>query len=533
MSTILNGIGVGQVPVVAEVFQVEPAQTLPPFGKSQTDAATEQQILTVAIGRVSDHFSKLSHHSDSDAVEIFGALDSLLKDEALFETSVKFIEQGWSAASSFGLAVEEFCELLGEDPVFAERAADLLDISNRVQASIAGIETTLKLPQSGSFVIVANSLSPADTAQFNAAVVGVITATGGPTSHTAIICRSMGIPAIFGVENCASLENGTSVLLDPLADRIVVGGTVAEATQPLKFADTGRTSLIPVRANIGSLVDAEAAAAANSDGVGLLRTEFLYLNQKTAPSVDSQKELYRKLLQASPTGPVIVRTFDPELDKSIEFLPMPTSELARRYRVLELYPEILTRQLEALELARIESDREVWVMAPMIGSASEAEQFVKLARTIGSFRVGVMVELPELVAELPRLSGLVDFISVGTNDLSQYLFSANRTEGSNHAELSFWQPELIRSLAEIAKHCRVASIHSSVCGESASDPAFAVLLAGLGFDAVSVSTSQVERVRSALAAVTPDQASLLASAVLSANSSGQTKSAALATLSAF
>lgn len=536
MAQVLTGLGVGLNAVVAEVFQVAPAQPLPAWAKSSAGVAAESETLKAAVAAVGNDLDRLASKSDETTAEIFEALKFLLEDESLFDMAVSHMGEGWSAAGAYGMAVNEFAEMLAGDAAFEERIADLQDLSKRVQASIAGIHVGLELPQTGAYVIVGEDFSPADTAQFTPAVVGVITVKGGPTSHTAIICRSRSIPAVVSVAGADEIPAGTSVLVDPVGDRVVVGGSIDQATKPLEFANTGAEPLVPVRANIGSLEDAEAAAKTGAVGVGLFRTELLYLNESSQPSVDRQRDLYASILAAAPAGPITVRTIDAGSDKPVPFLNMPEEENpalgVRGYRLIQDHRSFIEDQLKGLEAARVATGREIWVMAPMIATSQEAAEFAALARSIGSFKVGVMVETPSIAALLPDLEGIVDFISVGTNDLSQYLYAADRMNPSLGALLNPWQPGLIRTLERIASQAKAAGIYSSVCGESASDPAFAVLLAGLGFDSISASRSQVDAVRSALAAVDRAQAEALAKSVLAAKSAEDTKSAAVAALSA-
>ncbi|MEY4397846.1 MAG: hypothetical protein RLZ53_422 [Actinomycetota bacterium] len=536
MGAVLTGLGVGLNAVAAPIFKVAPAAKLPEWSKSTAGTEAESEVLKKAIASVAADLARLSANADETSAEIFEALTFLLEDESLFEMAVGHMDEGWGAAAAYGTAVNEFAEMLAGDPAFEERIADLQDLSKRVQASIAGIHVGLDLPAEGAFVIVGDDFSPADTAQFTKAVVGVITIKGGPTSHTAIICRSRSIPAVVSVADANELENGSVVLVDPVGDRVVVGGDLSQATKPLEFANTGAEPLVPVRANIGSLEDAEAAAKTGAVGVGLFRTELLYLNESSQPSVERQGELYASILAAAPEGPITVRTIDAGSDKPVPFLNMPEEENpalgVRGYRLIQDHRSFIEDQLRGLEAARVATGREIWVMAPMISTAQEAAEFAGLARSLGSFKVGVMVETPSIAALLPDLEGIVDFVSVGTNDLSQYLYAADRMNPSLGALLNPWQPGLIRTLESIASQAKAAGIYSSVCGESASDPAFAVLLAGLGFNSVSSSRSQVDAVRSALAAVNESQAQSLAKAVLAAKSAEDTKSAAVAALSA-
>jgi phosphotransferase system enzyme I (PtsI) len=199
----------------------------------------------------------------------------------------------------------------------------------------------------------------------------------------------------------------------------------------------------------------------------------------------------------------------------------------RGYRLIADHRGFIVGQLKALETARVASGREVWVMAPMIATAEEARAFSDLARSIGGYKVGIMVETPSIALIVEQLGGIVDFVSVGTNDLSQYLFAADRMNPALGALLNHWQPALIKSLARIAAGAKAAGISSGVCGESASDPAFAVVLAGLGLESVSVSKSQVTAVYNALSSLSISDAKEVANAVLQETTAAGAKATAL------
>jgi len=531
---VLAGMGVGLAPARAEVFRVKPSQALPAAHKHAGDAGQEKQTLKGAVSAVAQYLDDLSLKAGETSAEIFEALKMLLEDEDLFETAAAQIDDGWSAATSFIMAVEEFGELLAGDPAFEERVADLRDLAKRVAAHIHWIHLGLDLPTSGRFVLVGEDFSPADTAQFTNAVVGVVTTKGGPTSHTAIICRSKSIPALVSCPGAEELVDGQMVLVDPVGDRVVVDGDESMATKTISFVAKSIEPIIPVRANIGSLSDAVSAATTAANGVGLFRTELLYLSASTMPSVEAQAKSYAEILKAAPEGPIVVRTIDAGSDKPVPFLNMAHEENpalgVRGYRLIQDHRQFILDQLDSLEVARKESGREVWVMAPMIATSQEALEFASLAKAAGGFKVGVMVETPSMVMALPDLANKLDFISVGTNDLSQYLFAADRMNPSLGALLNPWQPALIRALAKIAKDSAEANLSSGVCGESASDPAFAVVLAGLGFKSVSASMSQVGAVRTALSSVSREQAKSIAAEALTSTSAEEAKSRVLAAL---
>jgi phosphotransferase system enzyme I (PtsI) len=477
----------------------------------------------------------LAEKAGETSAEIFEALEMILQDESLFDAALTEIDSGWEAGTAFVNAVETFAELLSGDPTFEERLADIRDLAKRVAAHIHGISLGLNLPEEGRYVIVGQDFSPADTAQFTKAVVGVITIQGGPTSHTAIICRSKAIPAVVSCATAEQLVDGVQVLVDPVGDRVMVEGKESDATAAISFVAKSNDPIIPVRANIGSLEDSIAAATTAAEGVGLFRTELLYLQSTTRPSKEKQIASYTEILKAAPEGPIVVRTIDAGSDKPVPFLEMPKEENpalgVRGFRLVVPHREFIVDQLQSLEQARKDSGREVWVMAPMVALASEAAQFAEIARSAGNFKVGIMVETPSIIYEIPNLKGVVDFISVGTNDLSQYLFASDRLHPSLGSLLNPWQPALIRALGEIAKECKAVSIYSGVCGESASDPAFAVVLAGMGFDSVSSSRSQVGAVRTALSSLDKAQAQEIYKAVAQAKTADEAKSIALAKLS--
>lgn len=536
---VLSGLGVGLNSATGEVHVFKGNPALPAFEKSNQSPEQELEILSSALKNVADNLDELSQQAsangDSTSAEIFEVLKFLLNDEELFELAQKNLAEGWSAAASYGKAVDSFASLISGDDDLDQRVSDLQDMSKRVQADIAGVEINFELPKIGRVVLVADDFSPIETAKFTDVVVGVITLKGGPTSHTAIICRSRGIPAVVSCGTAGLLSNGDTVLVDPVGDRVLFGGDQSLATKAIEFIVINEQPLIPVRANIGTLADAQTAAAkTKADGVGLFRTELLYLNSRIVPSVKDQAAKYEAILNAAPEGPIVVRTIDAGSDKPVPFLFMPHENNpalgVRGYRMIQDHRNFIKDQLKSLEMARVKTGREVWVMAPMIATVQEAQEFVDLARSIGKYQVGIMVETPSIAAMVDHLTGIVDFISIGTNDLSQYLFAADRMNPNLGALSNHWQPALIRTIARIASGAVRGGFSVGVCGESASDPAFAVVLAGLGVDSVSVSVSQVGAVRESLSAMDLAKAKEVANRVLMATSPEEAKATALAAL---
>lgn len=529
--TVLSGLGVGLAAVEAQVLRIAPAKPLPIPAKHAGDQSSEIEKLKASIAKVSKHLNELGEKAGETSAEIFEALDMILQDEALFDAAQSEIELGFEAGTAFVNAVETFAELLAGDETFEERIADIRDLAKRVAADIHGISMGLEIPEQGRYVLVGEDFSPADTAQFTKAVVGVVTIGGGPTSHTAIICRSKSIPAVVSCQGAKDLQSGDQVLVDPVGDRVVVGGSLELATKTISFVANAHEPIITVRANIGSLQDAVTAAASAANGVGLFRTELLYLSSKEKPTLDEQVAKYSEILAAAPEGAIVVRTIDAGSDKPVPFLNMPHEENpalgVRGFRLNREHGQFIAEQLEALEKARQVTGREVWVMAPMISTYQEAIEFAELAKSKGNFKVGIMIETPAIISMIDKLSGVLDFVSVGTNDLSQYLFAADRMNSQLGGLMNHWQPALISALAEIAERSAKAGLHSGVCGESASDPSFSIVLAGLGFSSVSSSPSQVGQVRTALSSLTRSQAQEVAEAARNAISPEEAKNAAL------
>ncbi len=532
--TVLTGLGVGLNSAVGSVWRVASHDALPTWSKTSNHASAEAAALRGAIASVSAELDGLAGKTAGESAEIFEALKMLLEDDELFAVASENLATGWSAAAAFGMAIDSFAQLLSADSALEERAADLQDLSKRVQAQLAGISMMLNLPQEGRVVLVGDDFSPADTAQFTAAVIAVITIKGGPTSHTSIICRSRGIAAVVSVAQAALLQTGDEVLVDPVGNRVVVGGNPSLATASIEFVAVSEEPIIAVRSNIGTLADAEAAAKTGAHGVGLFRTEFLYLSQELQPSIEQQTNSYAAIMLAAPAGPIVVRTLDAGGDKPVPFLQMFQGEPLPRedsgYLIIREHRAFLEAQLESIEAARLQTGRDVWVMAPMIAAVEEARDFCQLARSIGQFKVGIMVETPSIAMVVGELAQVVDFVSIGTNDLSQFLFATDRINPPSGDLLNHWQPELIRTLAQIAEAASAAGILVGVCGESASDPTFAVVLAGLGMSSVSASPPQVEAVHAALCSLDAAKAAAVARRVLEATSSEAAMAAALAAL---
>ncbi|HEY8846878.1 MAG TPA: putative PEP-binding protein, partial [Candidatus Limnocylindrales bacterium] len=364
-------------------------------------------------------------------------------------------------------------------------------------------------------------LAPADTVTLSPdKVLALVTIKGGPTSHTAILARSLGLPAVVACAEAASLREGELVEVDGGTGQIRVGVAPDEAAdanrrEQLRRAaraashGPGRTAdghPVALLLNIGDATGAAAVAKVDAEGVGLFRTEFLYLDRQDAPSVDEQVALYTGVLEAMAGRKIVVRTLDAGADKPLPFLnpdaePNPALGV-RGLRTARRSPDVLTDQLAALALAQQATGAVVWVMAPMVATEAETKWFTDLARGHGLPIAGAMIEIPAAALRAADLLKHADFLSIGTNDLAQYTLAVDRMAGELADLLDPWQPALLDLIRMTAEAGLAAGKSVGVCGEAAASPTLAPVLVGLGITSLSMSASAVADVRDALAAVT-------------------------------
>jgi phosphotransferase system enzyme I (PtsI) len=530
MATELRGIGIGREAAVGEVYRWQRAEGVTEQRKASGSVGEEKEALTAALSDGVTEVRAQAAQSDADTAAILEALLMIFEDDELVSMASPHLDEGWDAATALYRALDDLSDMMGDDEDFQSRVDDLRGIAQTIGARLRGLTVSHEMPAGHNWVVVADDLTPLDTSQFGDGVVGVVTEYGGPTSHTAIICRSRGIPAVVGAAGALGLADGSHLLVDPVGDRVLVDADMDQATRPIEFVPHHDEPLVTVRANIGSLADAKAAAETEARGVGLFRTEVMYLEHTDRPSREEQAAQFEEVFRAAPAGKIIVRTIDAGSDKPVPFMPNGEEENpalgVRGFRLGLAHPDFQHDQLGAIADAINATGRDVGVMAPMVSSVDEARQFAQMARDDGLTSVGIMIETPAIVPMIPALKGVVDFVSVGTNDLSQYLFAADRMHPAMGALVDPWQPALLRTLAQITVGAQEAGVEVGVCGESAADPVFSVVLAGLGVTSVSVASGAVESVRGALRTVTSEQAQQIAAEVLTATSSVEAKKTA-------
>ncbi|WP_436495415.1 phosphoenolpyruvate--protein phosphotransferase [Actinokineospora sp. HUAS TT18] len=476
-----------------------------------------------------------------EAAEVLTAAAMMARDPALAGNIRDLVGQGVPAAWAVDRAIGGYRDLLANaGPYMAERVADLDDIRDRAVARLLGVPMP-GLPSPGHpYVLVARDLAPADTALLDPSVVlALVTELGGPTSHTAILAKSLGIPAVVACAAAGSFVDGQVVVVDGDSGAVTPDPTAAQLDEVTErqVARARRTALtgpgrtkdghpVALLANIGGPTDLPA----DIEGVGLFRTEFLFLDRTEAPTVAEQRAVYREVLAPLAGRKVVVRTLDAGADKPVPYAcPDPEDNPALGVRGLRTSwrrPELLRDQLEALALAANDTGAEPWVMAPMVATAAEAAGFAAVAREHGIGKVGVMIEVPAAALRADAVLAEVDFVSIGTNDLAQYTFAADRQLGALAELLDPWQPALLDLIAATARAGARAGKPVGVCGEAASDPRLAPVLVGLGIDSLSMAPVSVADVRAALAEHTLDQCREIAAAVLAAGTAEQAREAA-------
>lgn len=519
---VLNGIGVGSGAVVGPIRHFAAAVVLPADEPAPTTPEEKQQAsaaVTEALGAVATELREAAEkHRGETLGEVLTAASEMANDPALLEESINLIDEGVAPAHAVTQVAATFAEMFtAAGGYLAERVTDLNSVRDRVVARLTGQGD----PGAGALdvasVICAIDLSPADTATLDMTkVLGIVTAEGGPTAHTAIIARQLGLPCIVRCTGILAVPEGTVVAVDSASGKVIVdpdpelaAGYAARAEAIAKLAEDtepGGTSdghHVQLLANIGTVEDAEAAAKQAVEGVGLFRTEVVFLDAKTEPSVEEQVDIYTRVLKAFAGRKVVVRTLDAGADKPLAFANMTHEENpalgVRGFRLIRTLSDVVTNQLKALgEAAAAVPETDTWVMAPMIATTQEGADFRDLAAAAGIKKIGVMVEVPSVALRAHQVLAQVDFASIGTNDLAQYAMAGDRLDGQLSDLVNPWQPAVLTLIELTAKAGAKLGRPVGVCGEAAADPLLALVLTGLGVTSLSMSTTALAEVRFAL-----------------------------------
>ena len=549
--TSLTGIGVSPGLVAGPVARMAPGIIEPEIATLEPSKDLEEECDRVAAAaqRVKKNLELSAAQAKGEGRTLLETTAQMAADPTLTSSAQAMIRERhlvperavWEAAGTLAAMLKSLGGYM------AERTRDVADVRDRIVAVLtdAPMPGIPVLPE--PFVLVAEDLAPADTALLDPEkVVAFITSEGGPTSHTAILARALGMPAIVGTgsEVTDQLHDGDIVLVDGTKGQITVSPS-EEALRRAKelasrvrvFRGDGATKdgrEVQLLANVGDAAGARSAAAAGAMGVGLFRTEFCFLDQPEEPTIEAQVEAYKGVLEAFPGKKVVVRTLDAGADKPLPFLTDATEANpalgVRAYRTTRRDPEVLEHQLQALAKAEAVTDAKVWVMAPMISTKDEAKAFTDQARAHGLKIAGMMIEVPSAALMADKLFEHADFASIGTNDLTQYVMAADRLL-SSLADLSTgWQPAVLRL---IKTACDGAAVHGrpvGVCGEAAADPALAVVLVGLGVASLSMTARALPDVDAVLKSVTFEDCQRLAGLATSAGTAEEARNTVRAEL---
>ena len=511
------------------------------------DAETErfESARDAARGAIRAERERAAEQLDDGEAAVFDAHVQFLQDPQLAEAVGARIESGLPAEHAVDRAFAEFVgRFEGTGGRTAERADDLRDVRDRLLRELVGGGRGDLADLPAGSVVLAERLTPSDTARLDPdRVAGFATVTGGRTAHAAIFARSLGLPAVVGVgEGLHDVAAGTEVVVDGTEGEVVVDPDAAtreaaggDERVEIRAAPvtTAEGTPIEVAANVGRRADLAAAADHGADGVGLFRTEFLFLDRATPPDEDEQYEAYREALATFPDGRVVVRTLDVGGDKPVEYLDPADDEnpfLCERGIRRSLGPDadVFETQLRALlRAAATDAGGRLSVMLPLVTTVEEVvaarEAMESVAAALDAAgeayaipEFGVMIETPAAALLAGPLVDHVDFVSVGTNDLAQYVMAAARGNRRVADLADPRQPGVLRAIRRAVAATEGTDVWAGVCGEMAGDPEMTPLLVGVGVDELSVAPAAVPRVKRAVSEVRDDAARDLAERALAA-----------------
>jgi multiphosphoryl transfer protein len=501
------------------------------------EPAALDRALAAAVGEVGRDREAVARRAGAAEAAIFDAHAALLADPDLLGAARRGIDDGRSAAQAWVAAVKAAAEAYRglDDEYLRERAVDVEDVGARVLAHLEGAVET----DAGEGIVIAAELTPAQAAQLDPQrVQGIAGARGGATSHAAILARALDIPAVVGLgPGILDVPDGTPLVLDGDAGTVQVdpGEQALEAAAKRRDeareraarlrrtarepAHTSDGERIEVFANLGAPREAAPAVEQGAEGVGLLRTEFLFLDREEPPSEDEQAAVYKTIAEALDGRPLVLRTLDAGADKPLPFLRQPPEENpflgVRGIRLSLAEPDLLRTQLRAV--ARVAAEHPLKLMFPMVATLEEVRAARALVDEVGvGVEVGIMVEVPAVALQAERFAREVDFFSVGTNDLTQYALAAERGNERLAGLLDAASPPVLRLIAAVVEGARAHGRWVGVCGELAGDPDAAVLLTGLGVTELSMAAGRIPQVKAALRAVALEDAREAAAAALDA-----------------
>ena len=564
MRTVITGLPVSAGIAIGRVHrfrQDRPAVEQHAAPDSPSELSRLQQALARTRADLALLIQRAQPDMNAESVSIFEAHQLFLADPdylAMIEDAI--YKRRLNAEAAVDYASEHFAmQLLALDsPEFQSRAADIRDVGRQLLAQLGEHDgaTRFALPQPA--IIVADDLGPSDTLRFERAhVLGIVTRAGGTTSHMAILARGMGIPAVTGVSSLdlAGIDERALLIVDGQSGAITVSPTDAEvaraqrkraawvdataASSAQQPAITQNGRHVDVAANIGSRADAQLALAAGAEGIGLLRTEMAFLNYAAIPNEEEQESVYRAIAELLGERPLIVRTFDIGGDKSMPLTGAPREPNPflgeRGIRLARAHPDLLLTQMRALLRGCVTSD--LRIMLPMVSSLADVEfgraifeQARSELRSGGAAfadhaQLGIMIEVPAAALLARHLAPLVDFFSIGSNDLAQYTIAADRGNIRVATLASPYHPAVLQLIQQAIDAAHMHGKSCGLCGEMAGDPLATWLLLGMGLDEFSMSAGAIPAVKARIRRAALSHCQALAAHVLTLDSTDAVLSA--------
>ncbi|MCL2594122.1 MAG: PEP-utilizing enzyme [Promicromonosporaceae bacterium] len=571
--SVLRGVPVSAGKAVGPVIAMPAPLPEPPLKRLKKDADLADAAASVeaAARKVAADLDARAELAAGTAADLLSVTAAMASDPTLAEDAARRVleDRETPARAVWDAAQEIIDQLKALGGAMAERRRDVRDVRNRIVAALLG-QRPPGVPQPGHpYVLVAGDLAPSDAAILDPTTcLAIVTESGGPTSHTAIMARALGIPAVVAVKGLDGLSDGETVLVDGKRGTIKIAPTPEEIAAVIarqrpesrEFSGRGVTAdgvHIELFANVTDRASAKLAAAANAEGVGLMRTESVFFGRSEEPTLAEQVAVYRPVFKRFAGRKVVIRTLDvgsntplpyliaeddlPEHPRSVVSGPPPQAETldlnddevgatepqprtyepnpamgVRGLRTATQHPKVLNRQLKAIAAAAAGTDADVWVMAPMVSTPDEAAAFAQRCAKYGLNRAGAVVEVPAAALTSRWLAEPLHFLSIGTNDLTAYAMAADRGLGALAELTTVWQPAVLTLISSACAGAREAGRPIGVCGEAAADPALAPVLVGLGASSLSMAPKALGDVAAVLASVSLERCRELARMALGA-----------------
>lgn len=544
---VSTGIAIGH-PMLYTPFVPQQWPERVPEDNSVQELDQYEAGMKTAAGELTALCARMEKDNPARA-KIFSAHLEILGDVVMEQEIRTAISESFSAQEAVSRVFGTYAQAVAQapDPLIQERSADLLDVKSRLLRCMQGEPERNLSAIDQPVILVAHDLLPSDTAALNSKkILAIVTEMGGPSSHSAIIARSYGIPAVLSAAGVVqNLRAEDLVIVDA-----ETGTVYANPDQPLLRSyekkreayqrERENTRLwvtaeprmkdgrrVQVELNIGRITKQELDGAVNVDGVGLFRTEFLYMGRDTLPGEEEQVAVYTRVLRAFSGKPVIIRTLDIGGDKKLDSMKLPTEENPflgiRALRLCFQHPEVFLTQLRACLRASTKGD--LWLMFPMVGTLNDlrrAKALLQQAREqlderripyAHNVKVGIMVEIPSIALLADKVAREVDFASIGTNDLTQYTLAADRMNASVAEYNKLYQPAVFRLIGQVINAFGAVGKPVGVCGEMGGDPRAAAMLLGLGISQLSMGLSGIPGIKQLVCSLDSERAAHLAHTV--------------------